>query len=277
MQPISVFFNGKLIPENEALLGINDLSIVRGYGIFDYFKTINNNPIFLEDNLDRLYKSAKLMDLTIPYTREEIASQIYQLIDHNQIPNSGIKILVTGGYSPDGYSIASSNVVITQHEFSSNTQQEQNGIKLMLFDYHRPFSLVKSIDYVMGIQALKHAKENGADDVVYYKDNIISECPRANFFLITSDNKLLTTKDNVLEGITRKKIIEMVQGQYEIVLRDVTVEDILDAKEAFITSTTKNITPITEIINHKEFGKGAGPITKKLQLMFGNILHTGLQ
>ncbi|MCI0921342.1 aminotransferase class IV [Sphingobacterium rhinopitheci] len=273
MQSPYVFFNGKLIPESEAQLGINDLSIVRGYGIFDYFKTVNNIPFFVEDNIDRLFNSARLMDLIIPYSKEEINTQIQQLIATNNIPDSGIKILVTGGYSPDGYSIAAPNFIITQQPFSRNSTLETAGIKLHLFDYHRAFSLVKSIDYVMGIQALKVAKSKGADDVVYFQNGLLSECPRANIFLVTADNKLLTPGKDVLEGITRKKIIEMVAGKYEVELRDVTLEDILNAKEAFITSTTKNITPVTAIIEHKEFGHGAGPITKELQIQLEGLIY----
>lgn len=274
MLPVYVIFNGELILEKEALLGINDLSIVRGYGIFDYFKTVNNIPFFIDDNIDRLFKSAKLMDLQIPYSREEIKHQIQQLMEANTIADSGIKILVTGGYSPDGYSIASPNFIITQHPFSRNTEQENTGVKLALFPYHRAFSLVKSIDYVMGIQALKEAKSKGADDVVYFQNGLISECPRANFFLVTADDKLLTPGEDVLEGITRKKIIEMVAGKYEVELREVTLDDVLNAKEAFITSTTKNITPVTTIVGHKEYGIGAGSITHKLQAMLNELIYT---
>lgn len=273
MQSLYVIFNGELIPENEATLGINDLSIVRGYGIFDYLKTVNNVPVFIDDNIDRFFNSAQLMDLPIAYTKAEIKQLIHKLIDINNIPESGIKFLLTGGYSPDGYSIASPNLIITQHPLSRNKEVETKGLKLHLFDYHRTFSLVKSIDYVMGIQALKIAKSKGADDVLYCQNDLISECPRANFFLITSDNKLVTPGDDVLAGITRKQIIEMVNGTYEVEIRQVTTQDLLDAKEAFITSTTKNITPVTSIIGFKEFGEGAGSITKHLQQMLEELIY----
>lgn len=273
MQSRYVIFNGKLIPESEAQLGINDLSIVRGYGIFDYLKTVNNVPVFLDDNLDRFYNSARLMDLPVMYTRTELKQQVKELMKSNNIPNSGIKLLLTGGYSDDGYSIAQPNFFITQQELTRNLPQEENGIKLDLFPYHRPFGLVKSIDYVMGIQALKVAKAKGADDVLYFLNGLISECPRANFFLITADNKLITPGNDVLAGITRKRIIEMAQVDLCVEIRDVTVKDIKDAKEAFICSTTKNITPVTAIIDCKEFGAEIGPITKKLQAMLEELVY----
>lgn len=265
MQAKYVIINRTLTLAEDAKIGIDDLSIVRGYGIFDYFKAINNIPLFLEDNLDRFYKSARLMDLPVNYSREEIKAQIQSLMDHNKIQDSGIKILLTGGYSTDGYSIADPNLIITQHIFNRDTSREKNGMKLHLFDFHRAFGLVKSIDYVMGIQALKVAKQQGADDVLYFQNGLISECPRANFFIITEDNKLVTPDEDVLEGVTRKHILEIAKGHFHIETRNVTLDDVKNAKEAFITSTTKNITPITEIVNFKTFDQGVGPCTAQLQ------------
>lgn len=268
-----VIFNGRSLPENEAALGISDLSIVRGYGIFDYLKTVRHRPLFLEDNLDRFFNSAKLMDLPIAYSREELKGQIYNLMALNNIPDSGIKLLLTGGYSTDGYTIATPNLILTQHPLTRNLAQETNGLRLLLFPYHRAFPLVKSIDYVMGIQALKEAKSKGADDVLYVSNGIVTECPRANFFLVTAENKLLTPGDNVLAGITRKQIIGLLGTEYAIEIREVTVQDIADAKEAFITSTTKNITPVLALVGFKEFGTQPGAITKKLQLKLETLLN----
>lgn len=274
MQTLYVIFNGKLISENEAKLSITDLAIVRGYGIFDFFKTVNGLAIFLEDNLDRFFQSANLMDLPIKYSRDELKSQINILMEANLIADSGIKILLTGGYSSDGYSIAEPNLIISQQPLKRNISLENKGLKLLPFTYHRPFSLVKSIDYVMGIQALKEARSKGADDVVYIQNGFISECPRANFFLISQEGKLLTAGDDVLQGITRKKIIELAKPIMEVEVRNISIQDIESASEAFISSTTKNITPVTALLGYKEFNLQAGPMTKSLQLLLQELVYT---
>ncbi len=273
MQVTYVILNGVQIPEHEAQLSINDLAIVRGYGIFDYFKTVQGTPLFLEDNLDRFYNSARLMDLPVNYSRTEIKSMIEQLMLANNMPDSGIKILLTGGYSPDGYSIAEPNLIISQHPITRDDLAENKGIKLLPFEYHRPFSQVKSIDYVMGIQALKKAKEVGANDVVYVQNGLLSECPRANFFLVSHDGTLLTAGDDVLQGITRMKILEVAKEHFKIDVRDISLEDLKNASEAFISSTTKNITPVTEVLGHKEFGAGAGKVTKQLQVLLNQLMY----
>lgn len=273
MHTTHVIFNGALIPEKEAQLATNDLAIVRGYGIFDYFKTVNGVTIFLEDNLYRFYRSAALMDLPVRYSRDELRNFIAALMQANNIPESGIKILLTGGYSSDGYSIAEPNLIISQHAITRNINQEQQGIRLLPFDYHRPFSQVKSIDYVMGIQALKIAKSQGADDVIYIQNELISECPRANFFLISPEGKLLTAGDDVLQGITRKKIIDLAREITEVEVRDISTSDLQCAQEAFISSTTKNITPVTSILGHRDFESGPGLITKQLQKLLERLVY----
>lgn len=273
MQSRYVIFNGELILESDANLGISDLAIVRGYAIFDFFKTVRNVPVFWEDNLDRFYQSAHLMDLPVHYTRAELKTQIQTLMQANAIPDSGIKLLLTGGYSTDGYSIAEPNLIISQQPLQRNIRMEQQGLKLLPFNYHRPFSLVKSIDYVMGIQALKVAKAQGADDVLYIQNSQFSECPRANFFLINQDGHLLTAGDDVLQGITRKKIIEIAKTIMHVEVRNITLQDLETATEAFISSTTKNITPVTSLVGYKDFDVQAGPITKRLQTLLADLVY----
>jgi len=101
MSKLSVWVNDSLIPSDEANLNIADLAVQRGYGIFDFFKTINGKPIFLEDHLDRLFRSAVLMRLEIKQSRDEIRDRIHSLIEINKLNDSGIKVIVTGGFSPD--------------------------------------------------------------------------------------------------------------------------------------------------------------------------------
>lgn len=272
MKSLYVILNSQKIPASEAVLGVDDLSIVRGYGIFDYFKTINHHPLFWEDNLIRFYNSANIMDLPVRYSQSEIKEQIRELMAANNIPDSGIKLLLTGGYSKDGYSIGEPNLIISQHELQRDLEKERQGMKLITYEYHRAFSYAKTIDYVMGIKAFKDAHKAGADDVVYVKNGYLSECPRANIFLITKDDVLITPEEHVLHGITRKHILEMAKAKFTVETRKVSVQDMENAAEAFITSTTKNITPVTAI-NDIIYGSEAGPKTRILQEMWEEMTY----
>src|SRR5258708_5973136 len=90
-------------------------------------------------------------------------------------------------------------------------------------------------------------RENGADDVLYRQDGVIAECPRSNFFLVTAAGALVTPGRDILRGITRMKILELAKGEFVTEERDVLLEELRDAREAFITSTTKHVLPVVAI------------------------------
>jgi len=257
MSEIYSIINTDFVLKNEASILISDLSIQRGYGIFDFFRTVNNQPIFFEDHLDRFFYSAKEMKLHADLTREEIKQLIQQLIEKNNIPDSGIRITLTGGYSEDGYSLAKPNLLITQTPFTFNTEIFNKGIKLITFSHQRQLPSVKTIDYLMAIHLQPFIKAQNADDVLYYNQNEITECPRSNFFIVNQNDEVLTPSNNILKGITRKKIL----GFSELKIKETSIsrEDIKTAKEAFISSTTKNVLPVLEIdgvaINDRTPGK----------------------
>src|SRR4051794_31085807 len=97
------FLNDHFLDEDQASVGIADLSIQRGFGIFDFLRTASYVPLFIDDYIDRCFNSARQLRLELPYTREDLKAIIFQLIDKNRIATSGIKIILTGGYSPDGF------------------------------------------------------------------------------------------------------------------------------------------------------------------------------
>jgi len=262
MNEMYSIINGTFVLKNEATILISDLSIQRGFGIFDYFITINYEPVFLEDHLHRFYSSASEMFMDAGYQPGELKKLIRQLIDKNKIPDSGIRITLTGGYSEDGYSPAKPNLLITQSPFTFNTDNFEKGIRLITYQHQRQLPQVKTIDYLMAIRLQKFIKENNADDVLYYNENEISECPRSNFFIVTKNDEIVAPAKNILKGITRKKILGF--SEFNIKEGVFTITDILDIKEAFISSTTKNILPVL-MINGKEIGDGnPGEITRKI-------------
>ena len=262
MTKIYSIINGDFIVKNEASVLISDLSIQRGYGIFDYFRTVNNQPLFLEDHLDRFFYSAAEMNLNVDLNRKEIKQIIQELITKNNIPDSGIRITLTGGYSEDGYSLAKPNLLITQTAFTFNKESFSKGIKLITHNHQRQLPSVKTIDYLMAIRLQPFIKEQKADDVLYYNQNEITECPRSNFFIVTQKDEVLTPSKNILKGITRKKILGL--SDFNVKETNVTLEDIKSAKEAFITSTTKNVLPVLKI-DGKTIGSGKpGKITTEI-------------
>jgi len=270
-----VLVNDSIISEDEAALKITDLSIQRGYGIFDFLKTVGGKPVFLEDHLDRFYSSADQMRLPVKLKRNELTDLLLILIDKNNLADSGVRITLTGGYSPDGFNIASeSNIIVTQQDFVINRDFEKS-IGLMTYDYQRQFASAKTLDYLKAIWLQPVLKEKGADDILYHDNGMLRECPRANFFLVNDKDEILTSKSNILKGVTRKHILKFGSQKFKIDERELTMDDLRHAKEVFISSTTKNILPVTKI-DGRVLGDGTpGPLTRALMKEFDTYVYGG--
>jgi len=260
-----LYLNHAFIKQENATLHISDLALQRGYGAFDYLKVVGEKPVFLEAHLQRLFYSAAQMRLPIEQTLPELKAIIFELIERNKAGTSGIRITLTGGYSSNGYTIAAPNLFIQQQPLKLPDMHDfQKGIRLVSYPHIRPLPHVKSINYIMGIWLQEHVKQHQADDVLYHWNGIISECPRANIFLVTDDNILVTPKSNILEGITRKHILALSGSVIQNDVRDISLETLYQCKEAFITSSTKQILPVVSIDGRLINEGKPGSVSEKL-------------
>lgn len=260
--------NGELLKTSDAKISITDLSIQRGYGIFDFFKIENHQPCYLQWHLERFYQSAAAMRLRVDVSLTELEAMIFQLMSKNALPDSGIKITLTGGYSGDGYSISRPNMLITQNPLVLNKEISPTGIRLVTYDHQRQLPQVKTIDYLQAIYLQPFIKEHHADDVLYCHLGEVKECPRSNFFIVTAADEIITPANEILGGITRKRILNL--NRFNIKEAAITLEQLAAAKEAFITSTTKNVLPVVNI-NGKAIGDGKpGKITTEI---YNAVIH----
>jgi branched-chain amino acid aminotransferase len=262
MSSLYTMVNGALVPAGEASLFVNDLSIQRGYGIFDFFKIVNRKPIFLEDHIDRFFNSASYMALDKNLNREALTIQINELMNKNQLVESGIRITLTGGYADDSYTFQDPNIILAQFPLQLS-REIQPGIKLLTHEHQRQFPSIKTIDYLMAMWLQPMMRKNEVSDILYHSAGRVTECPRANFFIVTEDGILKTDADNVLKGITRKHLLQLASGHVKTEETEITLEDVRNAKEAFITSTTKHVLPVIEI-DRKPVGAGVIGKTTKL-------------
>lgn len=261
-----IFLNDGFVETDNARLQVNDLSFQRGYGIFDFFRLQGDQPLFLEDHLNRFWTSAEGLHLTVPLSREELTLAIANLIKRNSFPHSGVRLSLTGGYSADGYSLGKPNLVISQQAISLPANpQRTRGIRLLSHPYQRQFPHIKTIDYLMAIWLQPQRQQHDADDSLYHQHGFVSECPRSNFFLVTADDTIVTPAEDVLLGITRKKLLDLVRKEFAAEERVVSIAEIAAAKEAFITSTTRQILPVAQVDGHR-FRQTS--ISQKLQELF---------
>jgi branched-chain amino acid aminotransferase len=255
------FINNRFLPYAEACLHISDLVIQRGYGIFDYFVEMEGRIPFLEDYLDRFYASAERLNMEVPLKREMVKEKIGYLLQQNKFGTSGIKLLLTGGYSEDLFSPTAPNFMILNLSVTHQPGDFGEGVKLILLDYQRHIPEVKTTFYLPSIALFPKLKEKGAMEVLYHHKGIISETTRANIFLIKND-KLITPSPGVLSGITRKYVIQVALDLMPVEEREVKLEELWESEEIFITGTSKHVAPVVEI-EGREIGNGKpGAMTK---------------
>ncbi len=265
MLPI-VYFNGAYLPQEAAKLGIADLSILRGYGVFDYFRYVEGRPRFLMDHLDRFFHSAALLGLYGSIDKAALAEVVQQLIDRNGEANGGIRFVMTGGYSPDAYEISSPNLMAMAYPFAlPAAEMFQKGCNVLLHPYERQLPGAKTIDYLEGIRILPLLREKKADYPLYVdRDGFVRESDRSNFFIV-KEGYLITPKDDILLGITRKHLLLLAQQLGIPTLeRAVSVEELQTADEAIIASSTKGAMPITRVDGQPIRDGQVGPLTQQL-------------
>lgn len=259
-----VYLNDQFIESEKASLHISDLAIQRGYGIFDFFRVRENVPLFVEDHLDRFIRSANIMHLSVPYSKEQLYSILQELIKKNKIPHSGIRMILTGGYSPDAYQPVTPNFIIMQSPLMIPDTTTPKSIRIITHEFVRDIPEAKTINYTMGIWLQKKLTEQHADDVLYHTNGVVTEFPRCNFFIVTRDNTIITPDKNALSGVTRKRILELGGKHFKMKEGTVTLDDISRAKEAFLSSSTKRIQAIVKI-DDKVVGDGIpGKVTSSL-------------
>lgn len=274
---MSAFLNDRFVENTSALLHVSDLSMQRGYGVFDFLRTVNGVPLFLNDHLQRFYNSAACMYLPVQYNMQELSSIIQELIERSSISEAGIRMMLTGGYSADSYHAAEPNLVITCNPVNTTTEQDfEKGYSVITHKYQRELPHIKSINYLMAVWLQPLLKEKQADDLLYYNPESITEFPRCNVFIVTQDTKLITPAKNILHGITRKNIVSLASEMVPVEERDITIDELMNASEVFLTATTKRILPVLKI-NGRIVGNGkAGEITTRLYDRFLQLERSGI-
>ncbi len=241
------FINGEYTPFGQSYVHVSDLIIQRGYAVFDFFLVRDRVPRFLSDHLDRFIHSADLLDLNLSYTKEELAKIVAQLVAKNDIQNSSIKIILTGGPSIDDFTLSTdkSTLILINKPFEVKWPEAwKNGASLITAKYQREVPEAKTINYIRSVSLSQKLAESGAAEVLYTDRNWVRECSRSNIFYV-KDNCVYTPKTKMLAGVTRKRIIGL--NGYCIREIDFKINNLLSADEVFITSTTKGVLPIVKI------------------------------
>ena len=279
-----VSINGKLFDREAAKVSVFDRGFLFGDSVYEVTLTHNQKIFLLDDHLDRLWLSAEKLGIEIEWTREKFLVEIEKCIQHLGLPRVYIRIVVTRGEGEIGLDPAlgiSNNHVLIVKELPENPKNwYAQGVHMIVADIQRTSKKamdpgVKSGNYLNNVMAIKEAKERGAFDAIMlnYKGHV-TEATTSNIYIV-KDQKVLTPplQAGLLEGITRKTLIDLGQRNHlTIHQEDFSAGELRMADEAFLTSSTKGIVPITKI-DETAIGSGkVGPLTTQLSEIYQNFV-----
>lgn len=269
------FLNGRLVGEEELLISPLDLGYSRGFAAFEFMITSNGRAFMMDRHLDRLYNSCRAISLSLPWSREQIASWILTTIEANQPTDKEIvlRMIISGGKS-GGLAQAETPTIAIIVEYRMPGPQEDyaNGVHVLLSEFQRYEPQAKTTNYQEAIRLMSEAPSD-IHEIIYWSDGLIREGTRCNIFALI-DGKLSTPKTKILEGITRGVILNNLNLSVQTEARDFTLEELMGASEVFITAIGKEVMPVVRI-NSKPVGEGlVGDVTKECMRKFKNFFET---
>ena len=272
------YIDGSWVHPHEATISINDVAVLRGYSAFEALRTYNRRPFHLDEHLDRLYRSAELIELEIPWSREYITALVQEIIARNTYQHASIRLLVTGGETEDSIlPIGKPTLAVLITPLGERDMQRfAQGYKLITTSLQRIAPEAKTTSYLAAIRALKEAtRRNAADALFVNEQGHVLEATRSNFFIFRGDT-LVTPRAGILMGITRNVVLELAQGRFPIEERPILLEELSQADEAFITSSSKEIVPVVQI-DDLVIGDGKpGKRTYELEQRFIEMVERGV-
>lgn len=284
-----IWFDGKMVDWRDAKIHVLTHTLHYGMGVFEglrAYKAESGTAIFrLEAHTDRLFESAAIMNMPMPFDKETLNDAQLAAVKQNNLESAYIRPMCF--YGSEGMGLRADNlrvhVMVAAWEWGAYLGQEalENGIRIrkstfVKNDSHPSMYLAKANgNYINSMLALDGALQKGYDEALLLdsKGNV-AEGSGENIFMIKDGVISTPTLVASLNGITRNTIITLAKEQgYEVVETTIKIEELYDADEVFFTGSAAEVTPIREI-DDKTIGNGSrGPVTEKLQSLYFDLVH----
>lgn len=284
-----IWMDGEFVPWRDAKIHVLTHSLHYGMGVFEgvrAYKTDNGPAVFrLADHTERLFKSAKIMGMTINHDAASISLACIEAVRKNSLDSAYIRPICFYGSEDMGVHAAKlkTHVSIAAWEWGAYLGSDglEKGIRIRTSSFtrhHVNISMCKAKatgHYINSMLALQEAVDCGYDEALLLdNEGYVAEGTGENIFLVR--NNIIYTPDltSALEGITRESIMVLArEAGYEIIEKRLTRDEVYIADEAFFTGTAAEVTPIRELDN-RTIGNGSrGPVTERLQTLFFDTVN----
>lgn len=274
--------NGEIVPRQEAKVSIFDSGFMLGDGVWEGLRLHNGVWAFLEEHLDRLFEAGKALDLDIGMTRPELIEALEATRRANEMTDDAhARLMVTRGLKsrpfqhPDLSEVGPTVAIIMEH----SKPKVPRPLRLFTVAQHRGQPLVQdaklnSHSKLNCILACIQAQKAGADEALMLDPfGFVNTTNSCNFFIVRKGAVWTSTGDYCLNGITRRKVIELCRAEgIPVHERNYSLVDTYAADEAFLTGTFGALTPVDEIDGRTIGAPRAGPMTQKLSGLYAELV-----
>ncbi|MGI0118046.1 branched-chain amino acid transaminase [Zooshikella sp. RANM57] len=279
-----IWFDGEMVPWREAKTHVLTHTLHYGLGVFEGVRAYHTDRgpcIFrLQEHTDRLYRSAHILGMKIPYSKEELIAAQKAAVKENKLDNAYLRPMCF--YGSEGMGLRADNLkvhaIVAAWEWPSYMSPEalEHGIKIRTSSYtrhHVNITMCKAKangNYINSMLALKEAQDCGCEEALLLdNEGYVAEGSGENIFLVKNDKLYTPELTSCLEGITRDSILQFAaELGIEVIEKRITRDEVYVADEAFFTGTAAEVLPI-RMHDNRVIGKGdRGPITTKLQQMY---------
>ena len=282
---IQIYINGSFYLRDDAKISVFDSGFLLGDGIWEGIRLVKNEWLFIDEHIDRLFEGCLAIDIKLDLSRDEIKEAILETQKINNMSDSAhARVMITRGdkikpFQQPSLSTSGINfVIIMEHSFKS---PNSNGIKLVTVPQVRGLPMsqdpkLNSHSKLNCIIACIQANKAGGDEALmldpYGFVNTTNSC---NFFIVKNNEVWTSTGDYCMNGITRKKVIELCsEHKIPIYEKNFSLVDVYSAQEAFITGTLGSLTQVISIDERSIGSSDEGwPITSKLRQAYKKLIN----
>ncbi|MEI6842090.1 MAG: branched-chain-amino-acid transaminase [Methanomicrobiales archaeon] len=282
---MQIYIDGQFLPREQAKISVFDHGLLYGDGAFEGIRAYNGKVFRLMEHVDRLYDSAKTIDLTVPLSKEEMAHVILETLRKNNLKNGYIRPIVTRGVGDlglDPRKCEKATVICIAIEWGAmyGDLYEKGLVGVSVSVRRNAASAlppnVKSLNYLNNILAKIEANYKGGDEAIIFDTNgYLSEGSGDNIFAVKNGIIVTPPTLNNLRGITRDVVLEIAQSMgITVKEQNMGYFDLYTADEVFVTGTAAEVAPIT-VIDGRSIGTGKpGPVTRQFMAAFKTITET---
>jgi branched-chain amino acid aminotransferase len=282
---IIIYVNGELISKIDASVSVYDSGFMMGDGIWEGIRLVNEKWLFLDDHIDRLFDGAKAIDLDIGLTKAEIKQELFKTQKANKMTDKAhARLMVTRGvkskpFQRPSYSLNGPTIVIIMEHSEDATDNPP--IKLATVSQVRGNPMVQdpklnSHSKLNCILACIQAEKAGADEALMLDPHgFVSTTNSCNFFIVKNDQVWTSTGDYCMNGITRKKVIEIcISNNIPIFEKNFSLVDVYSADEAFITGTLGSLVSVESIDGRLIENNTHYSMTERLLHLYNDLTHS---